>query len=531
MNNEQVCIEYKRTLEFLKISDDQAKDSSKITCFYTAILNHLHWLCNYEEESRKIKFDLLVGFNKDFSEFKGKAYPLNSISIKDMDDLEEMSTAVKNSLKSTLPLCNDSSNIFLCVDARKKALIVGTYYTELGKIDEAINGMLKSGYVFFHHLFGTTVLIQIEGNMLPVSFSYGNAREKLELPIHTGSVIDDCWNDLFYRIKRMVHGTICLIVSPEWEVEDDENFYKKATDEKRILELPSKKINISPFECVMFENYGDYEKDYSLFISMLNFDGVTIIDTDGYIRAYNGICILNPAKKYEGGARHQAYQQLIANSNSRYVGLYMQSQEGEVRFHSFKSGSENELQWFDPSVMSWTSEKYCKEIKTVKNKVSSSHEDKDLFELGSAAIELRDAHNEYYNFYNEPEKAENLLNKVKQFQPKFSDEYLSNNLLCFRHTVNALLLCKIGNIYGVSKKAQVYVNEALGIFKNYWKLYEQNNLYYDKYILKELSQIGLPYDNWMRFFGDKDVVFINKFATSEFYDMLKGFALMEFEED
>mgnify|MGYP002657831126 CR=1 FL=1 len=62
---------------------------------------------------------------------------------------------------------------------------------------------------------------------------------------------------------------------------------------------------------------------------MLNFLGITVIDTSGRIRAYN--VFITPNNGIEvtyGGARKRAAQALLDNKNSDYVGVYFQSQDG-----------------------------------------------------------------------------------------------------------------------------------------------------------------------------------------------------------
>lgn len=523
------CIEYEATLNYLGVDTKDASGlENEKRIFYTAVLNYVHWLCDYEEEDRKIRFDLLVGFNKNFDEFAGRAYCLHKKKV-NTEDVDDVKRAVKSALKCSLPMCNDHSNLFLCIDLDGKVLLSGVYYVEMGRGDDGVKEMTKKGYVFFRCYCDNTVIIEKDKDYQSVTFSYCESNPIVDLPTKNNTLVKKCWNDLFYRIKRSVHGTICLIVDPEWKIEDDENFYKKDTNDKRILELPSKTINISPVECLMMENPSEFENNFAMFVSMLNFDGVTVIDTNGFIHAYNGICNLDPSKRYFGGARHQAYQQLVTKANSKYAGVYMQSQEGEVSFHSF-ADTGIDMSWFDPNVMKWSPDKYQDEIKSVKAMVLSSYKSKELYDMLTAALELRETHKGYNNFHNEPEKAKELLDRIKLHQHDFNKDYINDNLHCFRHTVNALLLCKIGNIYGVSTNAQKYIDEALGCFEDYWKIYAKNKLYYDKDLLKVLATPYNPIVKWIRFFEDKDVGILSKYSSGDYHEMLEGFIQMELEE-
>ena len=67
---------------------------------------------------------------------------------------------------------------------------------------------------------------------------------------------------------------------------------------------------------------------------MLNFDGITIIDNLGRIRAYNVFVEPNSKKVgyIVGGARKRAAYYILSTKKKDIVGVYFQSHEGEVFF-------------------------------------------------------------------------------------------------------------------------------------------------------------------------------------------------------
>jgi len=69
-----------------------------------------------------------------------------------------------------------------------------------------------------------------------------------------------------------------------------------------------------------------------LFITMLNYDGITIVDNAGRIRAYN--VFIKPDKyaknNITGGARKRAAYGIINSRIKRIVGVYFHSQDGEI---------------------------------------------------------------------------------------------------------------------------------------------------------------------------------------------------------
>lgn len=58
---DQEYIEYDKTLDFIGVN---SFSKTIIKLFFEAVLDHLHWLCHYEEEDQKIKFNLAVSVDK-----------------------------------------------------------------------------------------------------------------------------------------------------------------------------------------------------------------------------------------------------------------------------------------------------------------------------------------------------------------------------------------------------------------------------------------------------------------------------------
>ena len=71
---------------------------------------------------------------------------------------------------------------------------------------------------------------------------------------------------------------------------------------------------------------------------MLDFDGITIIDNAGRIRAYNVFIESSQDKqnKVIGGARRRAAYSILHNKNKKIIGVYFQSQDGD-NFYKEKS--------------------------------------------------------------------------------------------------------------------------------------------------------------------------------------------------
>ena len=75
-----------------------------------------------------------------------------------------------------------------------------------------------------------------------------------------------------------------------------------------------------------------------LFLHMLSFDGITVVDNLGRIRAYNVFVEPNSKKVglIVGGARKRAAFHILSTKQKDIVGVYFQSHEGEVFYQEMK---------------------------------------------------------------------------------------------------------------------------------------------------------------------------------------------------
>jgi len=80
----------------------------------------------------------------------------------------------------------------------------------------------------------------------------------------------------------------------------------------------------------------------TLFINMLNFDGITVVDTTGRLLAYNVFVEnnINRTKNVVGGARKRAAYTIINSRRKHIVGVYFQSHEGEIFYKSLVKPKE-----------------------------------------------------------------------------------------------------------------------------------------------------------------------------------------------
>jgi hypothetical protein len=102
------------------------------------------------------------------------------------------------------------------------------------------------------------------------------------------------------------------------------------------------------------------------------------------------------------------------------------------------------------------------------------------------AKKLRETHFAYDNFYNEPAAARGLASMGTSIPTPALG-------MC----ISAALLSKLGNQYGISREAQVYVDEILvSLTQERWQYYLNNVLPGDEDILIKFSTNGSPIKRW-----------------------------------
>ena len=135
------------------------------------------------------------------------------------------------------------------------------------------------------------------------------------------------FRNIFTKVIDDLHGAMCVIVDKDYK---DNGFFEDGI----WLESP-----------ISFSKLFTQSKSYSeeklqafatLFINMLNFDGITVVDTTGRVLAYNVFVQsnMNRTKNVVGGARKRAAYTVINSRRKHIVGVYFQSHEGEIFYKS-----------------------------------------------------------------------------------------------------------------------------------------------------------------------------------------------------
>lgn len=315
------------------------------------IFDFLKKICSYEEEETKIFPHLIIGHNIETEEFS-KLFPVEIIHMTQ----ESNDKLFFKRLKPLLPFCNNGWRVYVDVGESKvdfgiirnfsgiEGLTVDEVLSDTNKSDLAIiRQEYKIGYFTINPINDNELdIVAMDGEKVRINFSLQpsqNLSEKQKEMFIKDFLSQSKDEKLFRAMKKIVdlfsqklHGTICLIVDEKCNLPNaqliDGIFLSEPIDLVGLAkEVLDKKLNHTP-EYIISLN----EKYYAisgLFLDMLNFDGITVIDTSGKIRAYNVfITPINGTQVVYGGARKRAAQALLDNKNSNYVGVYFQSQDG-----------------------------------------------------------------------------------------------------------------------------------------------------------------------------------------------------------
>lgn len=532
-----------KVIKFIRDNTDNSNTNDMETALIDAILNIIPLLGHYEEEDRKFNFKIAIGIQTPIEDLTGRFHPLREYIDNKDDKPENKIKIIEKMIKDAAIFCEKDADIFIIQN--KDIIQCGIYFTQVENTGLTEKSLLKKNFIIFQNLYKNKVLVLANDSTklyicMDLACNTDIDKKYANNALNENNDICRTWKGIFERVKKTVHGTICLIVDTAWDHSIDENFTSNIKDLRIELSRP-----ISP----SLDKIHDFENKVSMLLSMLNYDGITIIDTNETIRAYNAFCKIEKEGQVVigGGARHRAYyylKSLPKLENSNYVALYFQSQEGEIEF--FRYNNNKTEYYFDPTVMiSEEKEKSEEKENNVKNKhiielvdrnykyINSemlnleTDERKDYGEIDDKADDLLSAHRGIDNFYNEPSKARELTKVLEKYEK--IEIILEKYSALRRKVINAVISCIIGNTYGYSRSAQIDLKEIVKIIPvNVWKKYFEKMEYLETDLLWDLSDERL-YWRWRnllnelkeKFEGLTDLIEKNIFSPNEFRIMYK----------
>lgn len=555
--NEQIkCIEMDRNavVEFIKQHwNDKERVGEIEEALIEVILHIIPVLGHYEEEGEKINFSIAIGNKAVPDALKANFRVLHSYKWESEDNANKIKI-IERMIKRVAIFCRKDANIFLIAD--KCGIKCGIYWAQLFAIEQSESNLLDKGFIIFEHLYNNRVIVSAAKEQLHICMDFGqNPVTKYDSDADNISqkFIYRKWKGIFERVKRTVHGTICIFVDSEWTQEDD-NF-------NSIIELSDLNLRISGNPSA--DEIQNFNNQLDIFIEMLNYDGITIIDTEENIRAYNVLYKNSGKNKVDitGGARHMTYEclkNLEPQMRKGYVAVYFQSQEGEIEFYKYENDErepqnaeitdakveqgdmkQNPRCCFDASIMCTKRAEENAQYDEIKKKYEEN-EKKCLFKFGnletedfescvklySLAKELDEAHSGIDNFYKEPVKAVELKEYIYNHKDKVN-KMLGQYSELRIYLLNIVFRCFIGTAAGYAWYAEEDLKKIMAaIGEEIYIKYFDGEEYLDKQLLWSVtsSHVNARWEKIVDIITNKysdieSIVKGKKYSCREFHEM------------
>ena len=307
-----------------------------------SLIGMFYHLANYEEESRKIRPTIILTSNINAVL---KSVP-NSKKIVFYEDSDY--SDFKAHIKSLMCFCLRNWNIYINFTDNVIEYGIVTAFTSIKEktllqtltSKSTLDIVSKKSYIVVLNVLGGGVckLTGGSGDTVSVCFNL-NSKAEYNWDVQIENFADACVSkikttkrklldiknlliNIFNRVFMDLHGTICMVVDKDFV--DKTGFLSDGTWLKDPIEFGKLFVRSNNFDESTLRYYAD------LITTMLDFDGITILDNAGRIRAYNVFIESNVSvNKIVGGARRRAAYSILQNKNKKIIGVYFQSQDGD----------------------------------------------------------------------------------------------------------------------------------------------------------------------------------------------------------
>lgn len=307
------------------------------------LINNFYKFCSYEEEGQKIKPRMIFTNNIDLV-FRSipNCYKLPIFS----DDDEKM---FNSRIKSLFSFClKDWTTYIEYKDGRFNYGIIKVFNSIKEKTlsqlifenETILTSPDKINLIFLNTLSAYAIGLKgIKGSDIIINFSINDSNflnrenvikrfvnasfSKLKTTKNKLAEIKILYENILKRAINDIHGAICVVVDKDYK---DKGYFNDGIWLNEPIEFSKAFLQTKSYSEARLTNIAE------LFISMLNYDGITIVDNIGRIRAYN---VFIKADKYSkknivGGARKRAAYGIINSKIKKVIGVYFHSQDGEI---------------------------------------------------------------------------------------------------------------------------------------------------------------------------------------------------------
>ena len=332
------------------IENEYPNFPSKMTA---QLINFCSRLCFYEEEGEKLRPTIL------FTNKIDTLIKTIGSTIKQQIFVDENENMFRMRMKSLSPFSTHRWNIYVQLNANGS--IEYGIYRSLNSIkehsfnynlfaNEELKAKTNSVYAFLIQSISNSNLSfkSLKGEEMNLNFSLENKKaldfneeirefvdasfSKLKTTKKKLNELKTLYQNTFENCFRNIHGCICAVVDKDYV---DDGFFADGIWLSQPIELSKLFMQSNSYNETKLESFSE------LFMDMLNYDGITIVDNNGRIRAYNVFVESDSAKEnIIGGARKRAAFTIINSKVKKIVGVYFQSQEGEIFYNRNRSYRE-----------------------------------------------------------------------------------------------------------------------------------------------------------------------------------------------
>lgn len=306
-------------------------------------LNFFQNLSNYQEEGVRIRPKLIFTNNIDMVV---KNVP-NTAKIEMCSDFNEFWLAHR--FKSLIPFCKAGWIVY--VEARGEIVSYGIVKTLSSIKEEGIvtlifdSGLLKektdslSLFYVGNVSTYTTTLMSLKGEVVNVNYSLDDKMKigyqeqiknfsdsvftKLKTTNKKLNMVKTMFRNIMTNSFTTLHGAICVVIDKDYK---DKGFLGDGIWLQEPISFSKIFMQTTTNAESRLTSYAD------LFISMLEHDGITVLDNSGQIRAYNVFVEnnFNTTQNVMGGSRKRAAYTIINSRRKKIIGVYFQSHDGEL---------------------------------------------------------------------------------------------------------------------------------------------------------------------------------------------------------
>lgn len=197
-------LEKNNIIKFINNNNDNVNDY-----IIEAIIRLLPLLNHYEEEEQKLRFKLSLGVGIDIKDLTGRFHVLHTYEFNN-DSKEIQVEKIINSIKKVAIFCKRDADVFIVQNHNK--VLFGIYFTDLEKTGLSETILMENKFIIFQGV-DNKLLAMTSSDNLVMSFDFNDDITGVKPLLNMSSeapTICRKWIGIFERVKKTVHGTICL---------------------------------------------------------------------------------------------------------------------------------------------------------------------------------------------------------------------------------------------------------------------------------------------------------------------------------